>query len=235
MKSVYIIGHILPTTGEWEEAYLDTYLSIVSQVCSFVHFSFFLFLFLISKFSLSLFTKFSDVITGQLFGHTHRDAWARLNDPVSKQRLFSFLLFSSLHLVLIQRKKVVGSYLVAPSLTPKNSNNPTFRHVFYNTTTAQLLDYDQYYADLMNATLTGLLKFPREYNYQKVYQESSLDTPSIASVINKIANDLVFFNIWNANNDAQYNTKRADNLCAMYFVTEAEQNACIDQLEVYKV
>jgi len=124
---------------------------------------------------------------------------------------------------------------VAPSLTPKNDNNPTFRLVFFNSTTTQLLDYDQYYSDLMNATFTGSLKFVREYNYKKLYQESALDTPSVSSVIEKIAHDLVFFNIWNANNDAQYTSKRSDDVCQMAFLTESDQDSCADQLKIFGV
>jgi len=103
-QRVFIIGHILPMAGEYENAYLNTYLSIVTQVCRPLFPSL-----LLETLSLTFpligstlcivlclvgFDKqFADVISGQFFGHTHRDSWARINDPVSKKGLTSLSLF----------------------------------------------------------------------------------------------------------------------------------------------
>jgi hypothetical protein len=44
--------------------------------------------------------------------------------------------------------------LEAPSIAPNSNTNPSFRFYYYNTTSYALLDYDEYYTDLINNYLS---------------------------------------------------------------------------------
>ena len=75
---------------------------------------------------------------GQLYGHTHQDDFHlqildTSNEEAEKASTKSFLL-------------------IAPSISPIFSNNPAFRVMSLDTDQEALVDYDQYYLDLVIAT-----------------------------------------------------------------------------------
>ena len=79
---------------------------------------------------------------GQLYGHTHGDDF---------------------HLQILDAKDEEAStksfILMAPSISPVYSNNPAFRVLSLNTNKQALVDYDQYYLDLVIATGKTILIF----------------------------------------------------------------------------
>ena len=72
---------------------------------------------------------------GQLYGHTHQDDFHLqiLNATDEEASTKSFIL-------------------IAPSISPIFHNNPAFRVLSLNTDKQALVDYDQYYLDLVIAT-----------------------------------------------------------------------------------
>ncbi|XP_041044778.1 acid sphingomyelinase-like phosphodiesterase 3a [Carcharodon carcharias] len=80
--------------------------------------------------------KYSDIIVGQFFGHTHRD---------------------SIMVLLDKQGNPINSLFVAPAVTPQRrtlngvTNNPGLRLYKYDTSDYSLLDFWQYYLNLTEA------------------------------------------------------------------------------------
>ncbi|KAM4522352.1 cyclic GMP-AMP phosphodiesterase SMPDL3A [Odontesthes bonariensis] len=84
----------------------------------------------------AIFRKYSRVVAGHFYGHTHRD---------------------SIMVLLDQQGEPVNSLFVSPAVTPIKSilepysNNPAFRMYLYNSKDYSLLDIWQYYLNLTEA------------------------------------------------------------------------------------
>ncbi|KAM6964925.1 cyclic GMP-AMP phosphodiesterase SMPDL3A [Aplochiton taeniatus] len=96
----------------------------------------------------AIFRKYSDVIAGHFYGHTHRD---------------------SIMVLLDQQGKPVNSMFVSPAVTPIKSinepysNNPAFRMYHYDTRERVLLDIWQYYLNLTEANQEMKADWALEY------------------------------------------------------------------------
>lgn len=78
--------------------------------------------------------QYQEIITGSFYGHIHKDELRFISD------------FSG-------DSKIIGFYLVGPSISPVFDNNPGF-HVFnYDAPTTVLLDFETYYLDLAEANM----------------------------------------------------------------------------------
>lgn len=73
----------------------------------------------------ALVERYSYIIRGQFYGHSHRDHMA---------------FFSS----FADKKKLTNYYLLAPSLTTYSDKNPSYRIMTIDYDTLQVIDYDQY-------------------------------------------------------------------------------------------
>ena len=108
-EKVIIIGHIPPGSHDALPAYGDTYVD--------------------------LFLSFSDVIVANIVGHTHRDGFQVIYNPVDLQP--------------------TGVALVAPSVTTYTNTNPSFRIYTFAKDTFELLDYQQYHTNLTQSNADG--------------------------------------------------------------------------------
>ena len=110
---------------------------------------------------------YSDIIVGQLFGHTHQD-----------------------HFKVVQLNgKAVSSVLITPSVTTFAHQNPSFRVYSMNSTTFEIIDYEQYFLNLTKAnSLAKQGKTPQfELNYsaRKLYRMKDLSPDSWLDLANR--------------------------------------------------
>jgi hypothetical protein len=79
-----------------------------------------------------------------------------------------------------------GVILSAPGVSPRHDNNPTFR--VFRMKNGQLLDYDQYFADLL-AQPTSEPKWKLEYSFRTAYGTADLSQKELRKVTRKIEID----------------------------------------------
>uniref|UniRef100_A0A3P8V1I2 Acid sphingomyelinase-like phosphodiesterase n=1 Tax=Cynoglossus semilaevis TaxID=244447 RepID=A0A3P8V1I2_CYNSE len=112
----------------------------------------------------SIFRKYSDVIAGHFYGHTHRD---------------------SIMVLLDQKGKPLNSLFVSPAVTPiKNavepySNNPGFRMYQYHFKDFSVLDIWQYYLNLTEANEKQRSDWRLEYVMSEAFGLSDLQPHSL--------------------------------------------------------
>ncbi|NXU71303.1 ASM3A phosphodiesterase, partial [Oreotrochilus melanogaster] len=119
-----------------------------------------------------IFRKYSSVIAGQFFGHTHRD---------------------SIMVLLDEEEKPVNSLFVAPAVTPvKNvwqmeSNNPGVRLYQYDLLDYSLLDLWQFYLDLRDANKKNESNWKLEYILTKAYGIEDLKPESLYEMAKRLS------------------------------------------------
>ncbi|XP_012684764.1 acid sphingomyelinase-like phosphodiesterase 3a [Clupea harengus] len=102
-----------------------------------------------------MFRNYSDLISGQFYGHTHRD---------------------SIMVLLDHQGKPVNSVFVTPAVTPiKNarepySNNPAVRTYLYDPADYGVLDIWQYYLNLTEANREGSSEWKLEYTLTGAFE-----------------------------------------------------------------
>ncbi|XP_029352921.1 cyclic GMP-AMP phosphodiesterase SMPDL3A [Echeneis naucrates] len=112
----------------------------------------------------AIFRKYSGVIAGHFYGHTHRD---------------------SIMVLLDQEGKPLNSLFVSPAVTPiKNylepySNNPAFRMYLYDRMDFGLLDIWQYYLNLTEANQKQRSDWRLEYIMTKAFGLTDLQPSSL--------------------------------------------------------
>ncbi|XP_059589409.1 acid sphingomyelinase-like phosphodiesterase 3a isoform X1 [Alligator mississippiensis] len=113
---------------------------------------------------IKIFRKYSAVIAGQFFGHTHRD---------------------SIMILLDEKAKPINSLFVAPAVTPvksrfqKLSNNPGVRLYQFDPFNYNLLDIWQFYMDLRDANKRNESNWKLEYILTKAYGIEDLKPESL--------------------------------------------------------
>jgi len=182
---VYIIGHIPPGTVEWHselqwhKEYIDKYTSIIEA--------------------------YSDIISMQIYGHTHRDDFK----------------------VQTTQQGNLVSYLVVPSVSPVQLTNPAFRTIIFNTTTYNPIDYLQFYTDIYAAKdLTWKL----EYDFDKAYGQYSVDSASLLSVFRTLQSNPEMFALYAARYASLYNPDKGRFLCAINNINRQDYENCVQQL-----
>ncbi|NXO53564.1 ASM3A phosphodiesterase, partial [Aramus guarauna] len=119
-----------------------------------------------------IFRKYSSVIAGQFFGHTHRD---------------------SIMVLLDEEENPVNSLFVAPAVTPvKNvwqmeSNNPGVRLYQYDLSDYSLLDLWQFYLDLRDANKKNESNWKLEYILTKAYGIEDLKPESLYKMAKQLS------------------------------------------------
>ncbi|XP_063217547.1 acid sphingomyelinase-like phosphodiesterase 3b [Bacillus rossius redtenbacheri] len=111
---------------------------------------------------LRLVRKYSDIIVGQFFGHLHSD---------------------SFRIIYADTGRPVSWMFIAPALSPRRipsgANNPGLRLYKFNTDTGQVLDYVQYYLDLVAANQRGQADWQQEYNLTNYYGLGEVSAASL--------------------------------------------------------
>nr|XP_023394451.1 acid sphingomyelinase-like phosphodiesterase 3a isoform X2 [Loxodonta africana] len=121
---------------------------------------------------IDIFRKYSDIIAGQFYGHTHRDSIMVLSD---------------------KKGSPVSSLFVAPAVTPvksvleKQTNNPGVRLFQYDSRDYQLLDMFQYYLNLTEANLKGESNWKLEYILTQAYDIEDLQPKSLYGLARQFA------------------------------------------------
>uniref|UniRef100_A0A2K6TSA5 Sphingomyelin phosphodiesterase acid like 3A n=1 Tax=Saimiri boliviensis boliviensis TaxID=39432 RepID=A0A2K6TSA5_SAIBB len=121
---------------------------------------------------IDIFRKYSDVIAGQFYGHTHRDSIMVLSD---------------------KKGSPVNSLFVAPAVTPvksvleKQTNNPGIRLFQYDPGDYKLLDMLQYYLNLTEANLKGESIWKLEYMLTQTYDIEDLQPESLYGLAKQFA------------------------------------------------
>ncbi|KAK0154893.1 Acid sphingomyelinase-like phosphodiesterase 3a [Merluccius polli] len=112
----------------------------------------------------SIFRKYSHVIAGHFYGHTHRDSIMVLLGPEGKP---------------------LNSIFVSPAVTPIKSvlepysNNPAFRMCFYDPSDFSLLDIWQYYLNLTEANERQTANWRLEYVMTEAFGLKDLQPHSL--------------------------------------------------------
>ncbi|XP_037541593.1 acid sphingomyelinase-like phosphodiesterase 3a [Nematolebias whitei] len=112
----------------------------------------------------AIFRKFSHVVAGQFYGHTHRD---------------------SIMVLLDQQGKPVNSLFVSPAVTPirnvleEYSNNPAFRMYLYNDKDYSVQDIWQYYLNLTEANEKQRSDWKLEYIMTEAFGLADLQPHSL--------------------------------------------------------
>uniref|UniRef100_G1SFK1 Acid sphingomyelinase-like phosphodiesterase n=1 Tax=Oryctolagus cuniculus TaxID=9986 RepID=G1SFK1_RABIT len=119
-----------------------------------------------------IFRRYSDVILGQFYGHTHRDSIMILSD---------------------EKGRPVNSLFVAPAVTPvknilaKQTNNPGIRLFQYDPHDYKLLDMLQYYLNLTEANLKEESNWKLEYILTHAYDIEDLHPTSLYGLAKEFA------------------------------------------------
>lgn len=135
-EKVHLLGHIAPDSTECTRPWLRTFLNILD--------------------------RFQDTITGQFYGHSHRDEFR--------------VYFSS------KTGKAISSGFLGPSLTSFKGNNPAYRTYQINEVGA-VKDYETYYFNLTEANDGLLPVWRREYGFKDSYRLSSVSHRDLAYLI----------------------------------------------------
>ncbi|KAJ8870069.1 hypothetical protein PR048_029080 [Dryococelus australis] len=96
--------------------------------------------------------KYSDIIVGQFFGHLHSDTF---------------------RIIYGENGAPVSWLFIAPALsprrTPSGANNPGIRLYKFDTISGQVLDYEQFYLNLVSANQRHQAEWLAEYNLTSYY------------------------------------------------------------------
>ncbi|XP_063299529.1 acid sphingomyelinase-like phosphodiesterase 3a [Pelobates fuscus] len=161
-----------------------------------------------------IFRNYSDVISGQFYGHTHRDSIMVLLDE--------------------NNEKPVGSVFVAPAVTPLRSlsesdgNNPGFRLYHYDTGCYNLLDLWHYYLNLTEANLKKEAIWKLEYIMTEIYKIKDIQPESLEELIQRFRKpDSIDFQNYYKNYVVHFDSiKGCDGFCKVVQICSIQ---CLDQ------
>lgn len=154
-----------------------------------------------------LVTKYYAIISGQFFGHTHHDDFRV--QPIGNSENFL-------------------SYFIVPSVSPIQNTNPTFRMVMTDMTTYEPVDYVQFYTDLYT---TKDLNWRVEYDFDKVYNETSANSNSLVDLFHKLQSDPDLFALFQARYVSLYNPDRGRFLASIQVEFPSDKQITPNQVE----
>ncbi|XP_043486445.1 acid sphingomyelinase-like phosphodiesterase 3b isoform X2 [Polistes fuscatus] len=125
----------------------------------------------------------ADIIRGQFFGHWHSDTFRVIYSDTGNP---------------------VSWIMIAPSITPSapgGPNNPGLRLYKFETGTGQVLDYKQYYLDLMEANKQGSANWKVEYALLDYYDLKEITAISLHDLADRFtqSSDYAFVRYYAAN------------------------------------
>lgn len=103
--------------------------------------------------------NYSNLIIGQFFAHTHKDDY----------RLHSF----SSNISFSQHDPLMSFLLLAPAISPVYHNNPAFRMLSLDVEKLSLIDFTQYFMDLVMATEFSNPVWQLDYTFSEKYKSSN--------------------------------------------------------------
>ncbi|XP_058291517.1 acid sphingomyelinase-like phosphodiesterase 3a isoform X2 [Hylobates moloch] len=174
---------------------------------------------------IDIFRKYSDVIAGQFYGHTHRDSIMVLSD---------------------KKGSPVNSLFVAPAVTPvksvleKQTNNPGIRLFQYDPRDYKLLDMLQYYLNLTEANLKGESIWKLEYILTQTYDIEDLQPESLYGLAKQFAildskQFIKYYNYFFVSYDSSVicdKTCKAFQICAIMNLDNISYVDCLKQLYI---
>jgi len=119
--------------------------------------------------------RFNETITGQFFGHTHKDEFVIFYDD-------------NLNPTAVQ--------LIAPSVTTFTNINPSFRIFAYDTSTYDLLDIYQYHTNLTQANLDNSPTWTLTYQASQLYKMPDLSAASFQTLWSNMVNNQTLLQIY---------------------------------------
>ncbi|XP_015262832.1 PREDICTED: acid sphingomyelinase-like phosphodiesterase 3a [Gekko japonicus] len=120
---------------------------------------------------IEIFRRYSSIIAGQFFGHTHRD---------------------SIMILLDKKGNPINSLFVAPAVTPVkslwevDSNNPGVRLYQYDPLSYSVLDLWQFYLNLTEANMKNASDWKLEYVMTKAYGIEDLKPESLHGMVKQL-------------------------------------------------
>eukprot|EP00753_Platysulcus_tardus_P007634 PLAT15323.1.p1 GENE.PLAT15323.1~~PLAT15323.1.p1 ORF type:complete len:585 (-),score=266.44 PLAT15323.1:219-1973(-) len=185
-ERVYIYGHG-PTSHDCYDFWGDAYVALIQ--------------------------RYSDIVAGQFFGHTHKDSFVLYRDDKGEPTNVAF---------------------VAPSITTYTKLNPSFRQFDYDIPTATLLDYHQYRAEnITAASESGIAPaFHLGYSARQHYKLDDMSAASWQSAVYDNMVDDDFFGDWWFQHRSGYlpsswnNGTRVGTMCTVWCSTTGCTDHC---------
>lgn len=156
---VHVIGHVPPDHRECTQAWLFNYIRIVE--------------------------RFSETITAQFYGHTHRDEFRVIyalddEDGQGKEPR--------------NARRPVGYQFIGPSITSYSQTNPGYRVYSVDDKSFQVVDYDTYFFNLTETNEANYMpKWMLEYRASDSYQMGTASGESFDQLLRTLENDTFAF------------------------------------------
>jgi hypothetical protein len=115
--------------------------------------------------------KYSSIIVGQLYGHTHQDSFRLFRDG----------------------EKVTNVAYITPAATSWTNQHPSVRLFKFDKTTFELLDMLTFYANLTEANLQNKMTWRLEYSATQEYQMKDMSPESWQGVLHRMQVDLDYW------------------------------------------
>lgn len=123
---------------------------------------------------MNIVTRFQDTITGQFFGHTHRDEYR-------------------VYYGLEQDNTPVGFSFISPSVTSYSQTNPAYRTYRVDASSYAVRDYDTHYFNLTESNESNFLpKWNVLYTARSAFSNfdiSQFDSRSFDRILHALEND----------------------------------------------
>ncbi|XP_036172905.1 acid sphingomyelinase-like phosphodiesterase 3a isoform X1 [Myotis myotis] len=172
---------------------------------------------------IDIFRKYSNVIAGQFYGHTHKDSIMVLSD---------------------EKGSPINSAFVAPAVTPvkgalqKETNNPGVRLFQYDPHDYKLLDMLQFYLNLTDANLKGESNWQLEYTLTQTYDIEDLQPKSLYGLAKEFAalDSKKFVKYYNYYFVSYDSSVTCDELCKSFqicAIMNLDRNSYVDCLKHY--
>ncbi|KAF3850237.1 hypothetical protein F7725_019956 [Dissostichus mawsoni] len=169
----------------------------------------------------SIFRKYSDIIAGHFYGHTHQD---------------------SIMVLLDQQGKPVNSLFVSPAVTPIKSllqpysNNPAFRMYLYDTEDFSMQDIWQYFLNLTEANERQSAAWRREYVLREAFGLADLKPLSLLKLGLSFMEQSTAFDSYFKHFMVGYDTSftcggacKISQVCAMLYLDQLSYSRCVEK------
>lgn len=169
--------------------------------------------------------KYHDIVAGQFYAHTHRDDFHlqildAANEEAEKASTKSFVIMTA-------------------SISPVYSNNPAFKVFTLRTDNQALVDYDQYYLDLVIVTEFSNPVWKFDYTFSRKYPSRNkfINADRIDELNQELISqtDGTYWKAYIPSTTANYQTGSYDRLplyCIMRYVFEEDFKKCHEKFKV---
>lgn len=130
-----------------------------------------------SKLFSDIIVRFSSIIIGQVYGHTHEDSFLVYRDNSTSRNPVSF-------------------GIVSPSLTPYTNHNPAARLIAYDNATKAFQNIYTYWTNLTATNEQDSIVFSEEYELPSAYNMPDLSAKSWFALSERMRYDEKLFDLW---------------------------------------